>query len=105
MNKHQQHVRTASQGRKLLPPHARPTKPAPLKRGASYNNAHPQVSSPKSPSFNKTHWRRSVGGGEEAQPVEEEESGMASFLQFWYESLVEVLALHDSVLTLLQHDL
>ncbi|EME45120.1 hypothetical protein DOTSEDRAFT_70985 [Dothistroma septosporum NZE10] len=83
MNKHQQHVRTASQGRKVLPPHARPTKPAPLKRGASYNNAHPQVSSPKSPSFNKTQWRRSVGGGpEEVQSAEEEESGMASFLQF-----------------------
>lgn len=45
------------------------------------------------------------------QPIEEEESGMASFLQFWYvnlQSLVCVLAdpsMDDSVLTLCKHNL
>ncbi|KAF2162944.1 hypothetical protein M409DRAFT_26797 [Zasmidium cellare ATCC 36951] len=81
-----QHARTQSQGRKLLPPHARPSKAPPLRRGTSYNHAHPQSHGQHHHSHSKSGsgWSKKVGGAaeEDAQHIEEEESGMASFLQF-----------------------
>ncbi|CAK4032431.1 Hypothetical predicted protein [Lecanosticta acicola] len=80
MSKHQ-HARSSSQGgRKALPPHARPTKPPPLRRGASYNYTHHHGQpSPKA----GAGWSKKVVGTEEAVHfADEEEVGMASFLQF-----------------------
>lgn len=82
-----QHVRTQSQGRKLLPPHARPSKAPPLRRGTSYNHSNPHSHGQHHHSHSKSGsgcGKKAGGGEEEAQHIEDEESGMASFLQFWY---------------------
>jgi hypothetical protein len=73
------HVRSGSHGRKVLPAHARPSKPAPLKRGASYNNAHGQSGTGSRPG---TAGNKKSGPEVVVQKSEDAED-MASFLQFW----------------------
>ncbi|KAI7574252.1 hypothetical protein KC343_g20225 [Hortaea werneckii] len=49
------HVRSTSHGKKLLPAHARPSKPPSLKRGNSYNNAATQAHAPNGNSSRPGH--------------------------------------------------
>ena len=76
--KHQS--QSSSHGRKVLPAHARASKPPPLKRGSSYNNAHGQgqSSSRLSPVGSK-RFSREVPVSQDHEADE-----TASFLQFWY---------------------
>lgn len=77
---HKHHARTSSH--KVLPAHARPSKPPPiLKRGHSYNNGQGQGQSGSS--------KLVLGGSKKTtaevvlQQDEEQDEDMASFLQFW----------------------
>jgi len=78
------HVRTGSQGRKVLPPHAKPQKPAPMKRGTSYNNSTTtQAHTSNHSHHNSTSKAVTTKKAEESvQQDDDEEFGMASFLQF-----------------------
>ncbi|KXS95666.1 hypothetical protein AC578_6244 [Pseudocercospora eumusae] len=74
------HARQPSQGRKALPPHARPGKPPPLTTRRSYNHSHSH-SHGGQPSPNKAAaaaWSKKVG----VEDADDETNGMESFLQF-----------------------
>lgn len=81
------HARQPSQGRKALPPHARPSKPPPLTTRRSYNHGHSH-SHGGQPSPNKAAgagWSKKVGVEDSGvKDAEDETNGMESFLQFWY---------------------
>jgi len=74
------HAPTA--GRKVIPLHARPSRPAPLKRGTSHHHTHSQDHSGSGSKLGPG-WSKKATTTEIVQQDEEEED-MASFLQFWY---------------------
>ncbi|KAI5362175.1 putative Zinc binding protein Ecl1/2/3 [Septoria linicola] len=104
------HARQPSQGRKVLPPHARPSRPAPLTQRKSYNNAHgthgPGHVHTSSTGHAQTSPKKTVGSGwstkagaeEDASKDDEEESGMASFLQFCMTCERQIVTPNSSIL-------
>ncbi|OTA39535.1 hypothetical protein BTJ68_00543 [Hortaea werneckii EXF-2000] len=76
------HVRSTSHGRKLLPAHARPSKPPSLKRGNSYNNAATQAHAPNANSSRSGHCGSKKAAINTASYSDEEQEDMAGFLQF-----------------------
>ncbi len=85
------HTRSDSHGRKLQlqPTQTKPSRPAHLhKRQQSYNNALPQgnaVSSSGKPALGPNR-----KAATEVLSQDDEETGMASFLQFWYTHLIQL---------------
>ena len=78
------HSRVPSNGRKLQVANAKPARPTQLqKRQSSYYSAQPQ--SLKAGSNPKQLLGASKKSGTEIVNQDDDETGMASFLQFWYE--------------------
>jgi hypothetical protein len=104
------HARQPSQGRKVSLPHTRSSKPPPLTSRKSYNN-HTQTNphglatghALLSPTKTSSAWNKEGGAAASGVKDDAEESGMASFPQFWY--LHRCFNLHVSRLTTPQHDL
>ncbi|KAF2765133.1 hypothetical protein EJ03DRAFT_219862 [Teratosphaeria nubilosa] len=74
------HVRSSSHGRKLLPLHARPSKPPALKRGTSYTNAN--VHSIGAASSKSATAANRKSASELVVPSVDDGEDMASFIQF-----------------------
>ncbi|KAF7194591.1 hypothetical protein HII31_04097 [Pseudocercospora fuligena] len=95
------HARQPSQGRKALPPHARPSKPPPLTTRRSYNHGHSH-SHGGQPSPNKAAgagWSKKVGVEDSGvKDAEDETNGMESFLQFCTTCEKQIVTPNPSIL-------
>ncbi|KAM3416357.1 hypothetical protein BST61_g7959 [Cercospora zeina] len=98
------HARQPTQGRKLLPPHARPARPAPLTQRKSYNHARTHSQSnltPRpSPKTLTTSGSSTTAGAEHFHlgDDDDDESGMASFLQFCTTCEKQIVSPDSSIL-------
>ncbi|KAF2213996.1 hypothetical protein CERZMDRAFT_96025 [Cercospora zeae-maydis SCOH1-5] len=93
------HARQPSQGRKLLPPHARPTRPAPLTQRKSYNHAQSNLTPQPSPKRLTSSGSSTKAGADHFHSRDDDdESGMASFLQFCTTCEKQILTPDSSIL-------
>lgn len=92
------HARQPSQGRKLLPPHARPARPPPLTQRKSYSHAHSNSTPQPSPKRLTSSGSTKAGAEYMYSRDDDEESGMASFLQFCTTCEKQILTPDSSIL-------
>lgn len=82
------HVRSAPHGKKVLPAHARPSKPAPIKTGKNVTVTTPAKSPAKiGPGWSKTVGKKEIVGHNEDE-IEDDMAGLPSFCAFCEKQIV-----------------